>query len=245
MDATPFISGGLLIGPSGFSWSPDNSVLYVSGRHSGNVLAYDAATGAPLATGHVVASGLGMGSTFGLTVAPNGHVFVATSNVVRRYSPAGTLLATITLASIGLELSPDGTGVLAASGGTIRRINIADNAAGSPQISPAVGGTLNFFYWPPRILEPQGLIVEVAGQRYLAVQFTVSKWSPGASSVQVSDDWQNWQPAVTYSPTGYGVAREGSQTVQHQLIDQGGTVMVIERDNQPAGTFRRRFLRGP
>lgn len=49
-DGSPFIDGGLLDAPSGFDWSPDGTILYVAGRASGNVLAYDASTGRRLRT---------------------------------------------------------------------------------------------------------------------------------------------------------------------------------------------------
>ena len=244
VDAQPFIAGGQLNGPSGFDWSPDKSVLYVAGRYSGNVLAYNAQTGTPLTTGHVFASGLGAGSTFGLTVAPQGDVFVATNNQVRRYSSAGALLATLTISSIGLELAPDSNGVLAASNGTVRRINLSDNSVTGSLLSPAPGG-INFFRWPVPIIAGGGrpLTVESGGQRFLAIQFGVPKFALGQSRMQFSTDLFQWTNAVVYSPLGTGVRRESpALTVQHALVDYGDWVLVTERDAEPVGAQTRRFF---
>lgn len=243
-DAQPFIQGGQLSAPSGFDWSPDKSVLYVAGRASANILAYDAQTGAPLATGHILASGLGAGNTFGLAVSPQGDVFVATGNQVRRYSPAGALLATLGISAIGLDLAPDGTGVLAASGGTIRRINLSNNSvANGSLLTPAPGG-VNFFRWPARVTPAGPLIVESGGQRYMAIQFAVPKYALAQTRMLFSTDLYNWPDAVVYSPTGTGVHRsDPALTVQHALTDYGDWVLVTERDAEPVGALRRRFFR--
>lgn len=241
-DAQPFIQGGQLSAPSGFDWSPDKSVLYVAGRASANVLAYNAQTGAALATVHVFASGLGAGNTFGLAVTPQGDVFVATNNQVRRYSPAGALLATLGIAAIGLEQAPDGTGILAASGGTIRRINLSDNSVSNGSLLTPAPGSVNFFRWPAQVVPRGPFLMETGGQRYAAIEFGVTKWALAQSRMQFSTDLFHWDDAVTYTPTGTGVQRNGAGlTVQHSLVDYGDRVVVIERDAEPAGTRQRRF----
>ncbi len=241
LDSQPFIQGGQLDGPSGFGWSPDGAVLYVAGRYSGNVLAYNALTGAPLAVGHVVASGLGLGTTFGLAVELGGDIFVATGGQVRRFAPGGLDRGTITVSAIGLELSADSTAIVAASAGNLRSIRIMDHNVGSTQLSPSVGGTLNFFSLPPKRLGAQSKILEIAGQRYCAMQFQVTKWSPGETGFFISEDLIHWRTAVAYSPTGTAATRRGSLTSVVEVIDQGETLLITERDAEPIGTQGRRF----
>jgi len=74
----------------------------------------------------------------------------------------------------------------------------------------------------------------------------VFKGAAGLTRVQFSSDLFSWQDAVTYTPLGTGVSRTGpGLTVQHEMIDYGDTIVVIERDAAPVGSQPRRFYRIP
>ncbi len=143
----PTASGGL-DGPSGFAFGPDDR-LYVAGRYSANVIAYDAATGAFDEVLADATDGLGAGNTFGLNFGGNDDFYVASNNAVRRYDlDTGTFIATIPLGfPIGIEPGPDGD-VFAATSNNLRSIDADTNAASPPFLGAGgVIDVLNFFHF--------------------------------------------------------------------------------------------------
>ncbi len=252
IEGPPFISGGSLDGPSGFGWSPDGSILYVAGRYSANVLAYHASTGLPLSLNHVFASGLGEGNTFGLAVdAVSGDVFVATSGNVRRYSPAGTLLATITVpGAIGLENSPDGHSIYAAANNDLYRISKANHAVTGPLLAGPAINVLNFFHFS-RVTDPQvsplsfNLHEATTGDRRFEFTFSLSGLTSGSTAViQSSATLDAWDDGAVYTLVGQSLRRDASaETTQAGFSQTGNTMTITERDGAPLSARPERFFR--
>ena len=140
---------GGLDGPSGMAIS--DGVLYVAGRHSANVLAYDASTGAFLTTVADASDGLGFGTTFGVQVAPNGDLYVASNGAVHRINlDTSTVIAAIACAfPIGIEIEPGTGDVLVATDANIRRIDADTNATSPPVLTGGSLTSLNFFHTAP------------------------------------------------------------------------------------------------
>jgi len=252
VDPTPFISGGSLNGPSGFGWSPDGSILYVAGRYSANVLAYAATTGVPLNSGHVFASGLGAGDTFGLAVdAGSGDVFVATAGEVRRYGSAGTMLATITLpGAIGLENSPDGATVYVAANNNLYRIAKANNAVTGPLLAGPAINVLNFFHFS-RVAEPRVSPLTFAVSDILPeehrFEFTLSLaglTSGSTATIESANDLDNWSQGAVYTMVGQTLQRDlDTGTIQVDATTVGEWWTITERESASLRAGPRRFYR--
>lgn len=249
---TPFISAGLLDGPSGFGWSPSGAVLFVAGRYSANVLAYDALTGAPLSSGHVFASGLGAGNTFGLAVdAASGDVFVATAGTVRRFSPGGELRATIPMTGvIGLENSPQGEAVYAAASNNLYRIAKSNHAVTGPFLTGPAINVLNFFHFS-RVAEPElspltfAVRELAAGDRHFEFTFALARLTSGTTvTVQSSTGLVSWDDGAVYTMIGDSLRRDASPSTDPVSLLPGGTSHVVtEREPAALGGGPPRFFR--
>lgn len=238
IDGSPYVNGGALDGPSGFGWSPDGSILYIAGRYSANVLAYEANSGTPLIAGHVFAGGLGAGNTFGLAVDPaSGDVFVATSGAVQRFSSAGALRATISLpGAIGLENGPDGTSIFAAANNNLYRIAKSNNAVTGPLLTGPSINVLNFFHFS-RVTGPQvgplSFTVREAppGEHRFEFSFSLSALTSGSTAtIQSSTDLDAWDDGAVYTMVGQSLRRDASpETVAVSQGETGGAIQITER----------------
>ena len=139
-------SGGI-DGPSGLAFAPDGR-LYVAGRYSANLIAYDDSTGALIGVVADAGDGLGSGDTFGLALAPNGDLYLASNGAVRRFD-RGTGMFTATISTgfpIGVEAGTFGGAgqALVASSNNIFLVG-DDDALTGPLLSGGSLSTLNFF----------------------------------------------------------------------------------------------------
>ena len=229
IDGGPWISGGVMDGPSGFDWSPDGTLFYVAGRHSANVLAYNASTGGLVGE---FSTSNNSGSTFGLAVDDgSGDIFVAVDGSVVRYdlsagfplngiTPPSTTISTS--GAIGLEPSADGNSILVASGNNLFAISIADNSLSGPIFSSNDGNLHNFFHYShvevevETIDEPHAFVVGF-NKRFDEVLVEVNaeylflKSSDGVElAYQYSSDMENWSDAAVYQLSGTTVIRNSS-----------------------------------
>ncbi len=243
-------AAGALDGPSGFGWSPDGATFYVAGRYSANVLAYDAATGAP-ATNHLFATGLGAGSTFGLAVDPvTGDVFVATGGDVHRYTPDGSLAASIPIpgTAIGLELEPGGNRLFVATNNNLYPVTLSNNTVGAAFLSGSTHSTLNFFHFSSfadaQVAVAYTALETVAGQPHFAFTFTLSRRAiKRTATVRLSPNQVDWTPAAIYTPNDTGAVRNGAtNTVQSGVSTNGEILAITERDAQPVSENAARFF---
>lgn len=252
IDSSPFIDGGSLDGPSGFDWSPDGTILYVAGRYSANVLAYDATTGAPLEFGHEFASGLGSGNTFGLIVdRDTGDVFVASNGNVLRYAADGHLITTInTSGTIGLENGPDGTSIYAAANNNLYRIAKSANSVTGPLLAGGSINILNFFHFSqvgdPVLSEISSqLDQEVPGEDYLTLSWLVAGLTSGSIvSLQWSPDLTVWDDAATYTLVGRKLERDaGAGTTMVSAPGTDSPFTIVERTADSIQSVGQRFFR--
>ena len=250
IDGGPWISGGNLDGPSGFDWSPDGSLLYVAGRFSTNVIAYNASTGAVVGEFSTSNSN---NNTFGLAVDDaSGDIFVAVDGNVIRYdvsggfpgvadpAPPSTNIA-IPGTAIGLEPSADGSTIYVAAGNNLYGITIADNTVSGAFFTSNDGNIHNFFHFsesslPPRTtpleVEEAGLVQVSPGDTlHFSVTFTFSETDPTQEAVvQLSDDLATWTDAAVYSATGADLIRNAAvNSIQADLVDNGSTQTITER----------------
>ena len=152
-DGTPLgalISAGLggLSGPSGFAIGPDGR-LYVAGRFSGNVIAYDAGTGAFDELLLDTTDGLDAGTTFGMQFAGDGAMYLSSGGAVRRYNVMTDTVETITPFAfpIGLEVDDAGDIVVASSNNLFTLDTDMGDAVAGPQLTGGAINLLNFFHF--------------------------------------------------------------------------------------------------
>ncbi|GEM_PF-2450313 len=250
-DAQPFIDGGLLDAPSGFDWSPDGSVLYVAGRTSGNVLAYDSATGEPLAEGHEFATNLSGGNdTFGLKVDDaTGDVFVATGGDVRRFNPGGQLLATISIPglAIGLENSLDGDTLWVASNNTLYPVDKSNNSVGSAFLTGGTISTLNFFHFS-EVVDPAagGLEINHIPGGQIGLLYKISLIDPPSQIfLQWSENLENWSTVVEHQIEDGAISSQTTdETFFDAHLDQNFLSVIIgDEDRSATLSHPQRFYR--
>lgn len=136
-----------LSSPAGLALRADGALL-VANRGAGNVLAFDATTGAPLGVLVPAGSG-GLGQPFGLTIGPSGELFVTSEppQVLRFDASSGSFLGAFVPLSAnggledprGIAFKPDGN-LLVASAGTNEVLEY-DGASGAPLGRWAQAGT--------------------------------------------------------------------------------------------------------
>ena len=126
------------------AFGPDGN-LYVNSPLSDNVLKYDGVTGDFLG---VAAAGNGMDGPVGLTIAPNGHVFVgvALTNAVYEFDAGGSFVRTLTCGAsfsnaTGVLFHPDGR--LLVAGSVSNRVVSYDLDSGTCLGTFASGGSLS------------------------------------------------------------------------------------------------------
>lgn len=254
IDLFPFIEGGILIGPSGFDWSPDGSILYVAGRASGNILAYDAATGNPLGgLAHIFVNALSAGNdTFGLAVhRPTGDVFVATQGNLRRFDNTGALQATITIPGLAIGVEFHDGAIWVASNNNLFRVDPDTNGVSASFLSGATINLLNFFHFSQFTdagvdITDVGRLEVLPGQEHLALTFSIKKHATKrTATVQFSGDLQTWTDAAVYTPNGTAIPLRNAATgtVQAGIVNLGNTLEITERDGLSTDAVAPRFYR--
>ena len=228
-DGGPWIEGGIMDGPSGFDWSPDGALFYVAGRHSANVIAFNATTGEVVGE---FSTSNNSGSTFGLAVDDlSGDIFVAVDGNIIRYDlsggfPSGGQLppsTTIpTSGAIGLEPSNDGLSILVASENNLFPISITDNTQGAAIFTSNDGNLHNFFHYseieiePPVINEPFAFAAsfprsELSGSVAIVAEFLFDKSDLAVELVvQRSTELEEWEDAGVYQINGDTLFRNNS-----------------------------------
>lgn len=158
---------------------------------------------------------------------------------------ADSLVATINVASIGLEPSPDGKVIFAATANNLRSINLATNAVSNPLLTGGSVMLLNFFNCPAAFAATAQQVVFVGGNSHFGLRFSVDKAAVGGvTTVELSEDLAAWWNAATYTASGIQITRDSAtQTVQHSIVDDGGIITVVERDADPIGAVPKRFYR--
>lgn len=248
-----FVAANLLDGPSGFGWSPDGKNFYVAGRYSANVLAYDATNGLSLNVGHIFASGLNSGTTFGLAVhRETGDVFVASNGDVLRFNPQGVLQATVSIpgTAIGLEPGPDGNSIYVASNNNLYVIHTGNNAVTGPFLSGVSINTLNFFHFSRLYdLQLSSLTPTLQGiaddQLDFTISYSFSKYATETRvTLQYSDDLVDWQDAATHIPNETGTTRDADTDSSSESVVSGlQRVTVSERVTAPITANSQRYFR--
>jgi hypothetical protein len=257
-------SGQGLSNPVYLEVGPDGSLLYVAGRFSTNVTAYNASTGAVVGD---FSTSISSDSTFGLAVdGASGDIFVAVDGNVIRYDLSGgfpgvggsTPPATtipISGTAIGLEPSDDGTQIFVAAGTNLYSIAVSDNSASGPIFTSNDGSVHNFFHFsksplPPRSSElpvDSGILEVMPGPtRHLRMTFEFSEVETDEEAVvQLSDDIQTWTDAAVYSATGTGLMRDGAtNSIQVGTpVDNGETQTITERLAASVSAASRGFVR--
>ncbi|NOX59026.1 MAG: hypothetical protein GXP29_09240, partial [Planctomycetes bacterium] len=122
--------------------------LYVAGRFSANVIAYNGTTGAFDEVLADSTDGLGFGNTFGLQFGDNGDLYFVSNTVLFRFNVGtGSIVTTINFGfPIGIEPGPDG-GMFVATSNNLSIVDTGDNSVTGPFLSGGAINVLNFFHF--------------------------------------------------------------------------------------------------